>query len=79
MYIDIALKAFGNDIGWFGFQEHTSKITYKHIIDAILNKFNNSVPDKNILQVRNSYLYFFCICILFIFYTYIPLFNKTIF
>lgn len=53
MYIDITLKSFGNEIGWFAFQGQKSQITYKHIIDAILNNFNSSVSDNKNLQVYN--------------------------
>jgi len=55
MYIDIALKLFGNDLGWFTFQGLECQITYQHIIDALLKQFDNSVTDKKNIEVNNYF------------------------
>jgi len=55
MYVDIALKLFGNDLGWFSFQGRECQITYQHIIDAILNNFDNSVTEKKNIEVNNYF------------------------
>jgi len=55
IYVDIALKLFGNDLGWFSFQGNECQITYQHIIDAILNNFDNSVTDKENIEVNNYF------------------------
>lgn len=49
----------GNDVGWFAFQEDESKITYQHIIDAILDHFNNVSPKntKDIEVIENMFYY----------------------
>uniref|UniRef100_A0A2H8TZF4 Apolipophorin n=1 Tax=Melanaphis sacchari TaxID=742174 RepID=A0A2H8TZF4_9HEMI len=52
MYIDIALKLFGNDLGWFTFQGLEQKVTYQHIIDAILKNFDNSMTDKKNIELN---------------------------
>ncbi|XP_060861024.1 apolipophorins isoform X2 [Metopolophium dirhodum] len=52
MYVDIALKLFGNDLGWFSFQGRECQITYQHIIDAILNNFDTSVTDKKNIELN---------------------------
>lgn len=55
IYVDIALKLFGNDLGWFAFKELECNVTYEHVIDAILSNFDNSVSDKKNLQVNNYF------------------------
>lgn len=55
MYIDIALKLFGNDLGWFTFQGLECQITYQHIIDALLKHFDNSITDKKNIEVNNYF------------------------
>lgn len=55
IYVDIALKLFGNDLGWFSFHGRECQITYQHIIDAILNNFDNSVADKKNIEVNNYF------------------------
>lgn len=55
IYVDIALKLFGNDLGWFSLQGSECQITYQHIIDAILNNFDNSVTDKKNIEVHNYF------------------------
>jgi len=52
MYIDIALKLFGNDLGWFTFQGNECQITYQHIIDAILKNFDSSITEKKSIEVN---------------------------
>lgn len=52
MYIDIALKLFGNDLGWFTFQGLECQITYQHIIDALLKHFDNSITDKKNIELN---------------------------
>ncbi|VVC28237.1 Vitellinogen, open beta-sheet,von Willebrand factor, type D domain,Lipid transport protein, N- [Cinara cedri] len=52
IYMDVALKVFGNDIGWFSFQGHECQLSYQHIIDAILQNFDNSLPDKKKIEVN---------------------------
>jgi len=54
IYVDVALKLFGNDLGWFSFQGRECQITYQHIIDAILDNFDNSLTDKDI-EVNNYF------------------------
>lgn len=58
MYIDIALKVFGHDFGWLNFQGLENDVTYKHIIDAIVDKFDNSMPDKTNLEVNSTKMHF---------------------
>lgn len=57
MYLDMALNVFGKDVGWVSFQGLESEVTYEHIIDAMLNNFDNSIPDKNNLEVNNYFHY----------------------
>ncbi|XP_026815483.1 apolipophorins [Rhopalosiphum maidis] len=52
MYIDIALKLFGNDLGWFTFQGNECQITYQHIIDVILKNFDNSITEKKSIELN---------------------------
>lgn len=52
LYIDVALKVFGNDLGWFAYQGLESQVTYQHIIDAIYENFNSVVPDKKDIEVN---------------------------
>lgn len=55
IYVDITLKLFGNDLGWFSFQGSECQITYQHIIDAILDNFDNSLTDKKNIEVNNYF------------------------
>ncbi|CAH1725498.1 unnamed protein product [Aphis gossypii] len=52
MYIDIAIKFLGNDLGWFTFQGLECQITYQHIIDALLKQFDNSATDKKNIELN---------------------------
>jgi len=60
MYVDLALKLFGNDLGWFSFQGRECQITYQHIIDAILNNFDNSVTDTKNIEVNSYFNVYLC-------------------
>lgn len=42
IYVDLALKVLGNDLGWLAFQGLESQVTYQHIIDAILKNIDSS-------------------------------------
>lgn len=55
LYIDVALKVLGNDVGWLAFQGLDNEVTYKHIIDAVFKYFDDSVPDKKNLEVNKYY------------------------
>jgi len=52
MYLDIGLKVFNKDLGWFTFQGSESQVTYQNLIDAILDNFDNLVPDKTNIEVN---------------------------
>lgn len=56
MYVDVALKVLGNDIGWFAFQGMESKITYRNIIDAMIKHFDSSaLSTKQDIEVIKMY------------------------
>lgn len=63
LYLDLALKVLGNDVGWFAFQADESKITYQHIIDAILDQINGVSPkstkDMEVIEKMFYYCYVF--------------------
>lgn len=56
LYIDAALKVFGHDFGWLAFQGLENKVTYEDIIDAIVDKFDNTVRNKTKLEVNEFLL-----------------------
>lgn len=59
MYLDIAIKAFGNDLGWFAFQGNECQVTYQHIIDAIVKNIHSSVPEKENIEVNTCFNNYF--------------------
>lgn len=52
MYLDIALKVFDNDFGWFAFQGSENKVTYQNLIDAIIDYFDDLIPNKDNIEVN---------------------------
>lgn len=58
VYIDIALKVFGHDFGWLDFQGFENEVTYMDIIDAIVDKIDNTMPDKTNLDVNE--IFYWC-------------------
>lgn len=64
MYLDIAIKAFGNDLGWFAFQGNECQVTYQHIINAIVKNIHNSVPEKENVEVNTRFNIFLLIIII---------------
>lgn len=58
MYVDIALKVLGNDIGWFAFQGIESQITYQNIVDALLKHLDSSALTKK-QDIEVTKMYFF--------------------
>lgn len=52
MYLDIAFKVLGYDLGWFSFQAYEYQVTYQYVIDEILKQFNDAIPDKNNIEVN---------------------------
>lgn len=63
IYLDIALNVFGKNLGCISLQGSENDITYEHIIDAIFSHFDNSVPNKNNLEV-NNYFHFLIIFVI---------------
>lgn len=63
MYVDIALKVLGNDIGWFAFQGIESQITYQNIVDALLKHLDGSTLTKK-QDIEVTKMYFLIILLL---------------
>lgn len=61
MYLDVAIKVLGYDLGWFSFQANKYQATYQYVINTILNKFNDVIPDKNNIEV-NKHIFLIVIC-----------------
>lgn len=52
----MALKVFGHDFGWLNFQGLENEVTYKDIIDAVVDKFDNTMPDKTNIEVNEFFI-----------------------